>query len=276
MGPTGGDLPPDQEVAGAFSRYGACRAHGVADTEVQDPRSIDEPDAGAVPPDEESPGLRRRPVSGREGLAIAVALLGGGTVTFALMTGAGSGRTPAARPGPPDVERPAAALPDSAISRPRWQAANDNWLSDARRGAAFEVYADNKVPVWQRKAHPILIVRCEAGEIEAFVFIETAAKIERQDGRHTVVLGFDGDPEQIERWPDSADHDALFAPDGAAFAQRLARATTLRFGYTPHHAAPVVATFSVAGLPDMLKPAARHCGASGRARGGRTSRAGAE
>ncbi|HEX6065438.1 MAG TPA: hypothetical protein VFZ04_14505, partial [Longimicrobiales bacterium] len=77
---------------------------------------------------------------------------------------------------------------------------------------------------------------------------------------HTVSLRFDGQPPSSEKWPDSADHDALFAPDGAAFAARLAAAREFEFGFVPHNAAPVVARFSVAGLMPLLQPASKHCG----------------
>jgi hypothetical protein len=63
-----------------------------------------------------------------------------------------------------------------------------------------------------------------------------------------------------ERWADSDEHDALFAPDGAGFAQRLQRARTLRFGYTPHNALPVVVHFQVSGLSDLIGPVAKECG----------------
>jgi hypothetical protein len=135
-------------------------------------------------------------------------------------------------------------------------------VSNQRRGVAFELYAENKVPIWQRQAHPILVVRCQANRTEAFVFIESAARIESEDENHTVRIGFDDEPEMTERWPDSAEHDALFAPDGAAFARRVTRASRLRFGYTPHNAAPVVATFAVSGLADLIAPAARQCGST--------------
>ena len=61
-------------------------------------------------------------------------------------------------------------------------------------------------------------------------------------------------------WPDSAGHDALFAPYGAAFARRLAAARTMRFRFTPHNPQPAVARFSVAGLEPLLAQAAKECG----------------
>ena len=71
-------------------------------------------------------------------------------------------------------------------------------------------------------------------EAEAFVFTGSALKIrtaEREN--HTVRFRFDDEQETTVRWPDSSEHDALFAPDARGFAERLMHARTLRFGYTP-------------------------------------------
>jgi hypothetical protein len=34
----------------------------------------------------------------------------------------------------------------------------------------------------------------------------------------------------------------------------------LRFGFTPHNAAPVMANFQVSGLGNLIEPVARQCG----------------
>jgi hypothetical protein len=38
------------------------------------------------------------------------------------------------------------------------------------------------------------------------------------------------------------------------------QAHTLRFGYTPHNAAPVEAVFQVEGLAELIAPVAKDCG----------------
>jgi len=73
-------------------------------------------------------------------------------------------------------------------------------------------------------------------------------------------VAFDGAAGTHERWPDSVEHDALFAPDGKAMAARLLAANQMRFTFSPHNAAPVTATFEVAGLGELLKPIAKRCG----------------
>lgn len=142
----------------------------------------------------------------------------------------------------------------------KWNSANRDWLLNARKGVAFEVKSDNRVAIWQAVAQPVLVVRCDAGKMQMFVYTASAIQMEAQDENHTVGISVDGEPEVTERWADSAEHDALFAPDGHAFAQRLSSAQTLRVSYRPHNAPKAVATFQVAGLADTLQPAAKQCG----------------
>jgi hypothetical protein len=149
----------------------------------------------------------------------------------------------------PEVELPSAGWVDN----------RDVWLGGARKGIALEVAARNETPIWMRTVRPLLVVRCADSRAEVFVFTDSAAAMEPQDGDHTVRVAFDGGGERSERWPDSASHDALFAPDGARLLDELGRAQAFTFGYTPHNSAPVVARFDVGGLRDRLGAAAKHC-----------------
>ena len=153
---------------------------------------------------------------------------------------------------------PEAAL--APATKPQWSSNAAAWVGRERNSAAFELASVNKIKVWMRMAQPVLVVRCRAQKPDVFVFTASAAKMEPQDENHTVRIQFDSEPVATERWADSAEHDALFAPDGAAFAQRLVAARQLQFGFVPHNADPVVATFEVAGLTEHLASAARQCG----------------
>ena len=42
--------------------------------------------------------------------------------------------------------------------------------------------------------------------------------------------------------------------------RRLVTARQMRFSFSPHNAAPVTATFEVAGLGELLTPIAKRCG----------------
>ena len=200
----------------------------------------------------------------RELFMILGAVAIGGTVTFGMLTGSAARASHAASTPSGNADLVATSESKAAgpsASTPTWNSNNSEWVGGERRAAAFELPADHKVQVWQRQAHPILVVRCFAKRTEAFVFIESAAQIEPH-GNHTVRVRFDDEPEREERWPDADDHDALFAPDGAAFARRLTSASTMRFGYKPHNSPPVVAEFHVSGLRALITPAAAQCGSN--------------
>ena len=144
---------------------------------------------------------------------------------------------------------------------PTWSSRNQSrWISNSRKSAAFELEANAPVAVWMKQVRPTLVVRCMDKRTDVFVYTESAARIEEQDENHTVRVALDGQAGTHERWPDSVEHDALFAPDGQAMARRLLSARQMRFTFSPHNAAPVTATFEVAGLGELLAPIAKRCG----------------
>jgi hypothetical protein len=192
----------------------------------------------------------------RELLAVVISLAAGGFVTFGMLTA--SAARPSGSLPPAEATRPAATPSRTAAPRRTWHSGNPDWTGTDRHAVAFELLSENRVQAWQRMAQPILVVRCIEKHTEAFVYIESAAQIEPQPN-HAVRIRIDNAPEREERWPDTEEHDALFAPDSAAFAHQLIGAKTMRFGYKPHNAAPVVAEFNVDGLATLIEPAAALC-----------------
>lgn len=196
----------------------------------------------------------------RELLLAAIALLGGGLITYALLMGRAVPTTHAA-PASGTVETSAPPRPNAAPKPQQWSAARrELWLGERRKGVAYDVSSNEPVGAWMKNVRPILVVRCTGGTTEMFVVTETAAQIEPQSDAHTVAVRFDDGPPVSERWPDSTEHDALFAPDGGAFTARVKAARTLHFRFTPHNAPAVTATFNVEGLAPLLAPATKHCG----------------
>jgi Type VI secretion system VasI, EvfG, VC_A0118 len=209
--------------------------------------------------------------SNRRMLVAALLVVAGGTLTFAMLRSSapaipvatpGAKPKPAAsKPGAPNAGASAAAAGVAAPAVPsKWRAANKEWLLNAKKGVAFELPSQNRVTIWQGITQPMLVVRCDAGRLQAFVYTASAIQMEAIDENHSVRVSFDDEPEVTERWADSSDHDALFAPDSAAFAGRLIGASKLTVGYKPHNAQRVVAEFQTAGLNDLIAPAAKQCG----------------
>jgi hypothetical protein len=198
-------------------------------------------------------------------VALAVAICGGVVLTGLLMTARPAAHDSAV-PRPSVPPRPAAPAPASAAviidsaSAPKWTSRHQaRWTGTTRKTAVFEVAAERPVAVWNDTVTPLLVVRCMDKRTDVFVYTGTATRIESEDDNHGVRLTFDDEAGSDQRWPDSLEHDALFAPDGAALARRLVSAGTLRFGFTPHNAPPVTAIFDVHGLAEQLQPAAKYC-----------------
>lgn len=131
--------------------------------------------------------------------------------------------------------------------------------SNGRNVAVYELEADNDVALWGKVVRPILTVRCVAGMTEVFVFTQSAAAMDQNDGKHAVRIGYDGDPDSNERWLASDDYDALFAENGVAAARHIASARTMRFGFTPYNGTYAVARFQVAGFERLAPKLAQTC-----------------
>ena len=189
----------------------------------------------------------------------AVAIAAVGVLMFARLGSRGGGAsTTVAAANIAPARRPVASAP---VVTQTWSTTRRGyWTANQRHAAAFELPAENTVALGMNYVRPSLVVRCMAKHTEAFVYTGSALKIEPETEDHTVSFRFDDEPATTERWPDSAEHDALFAPDAVRFAERIMHARTLRFGYTPHNASTVEAQFSVSGLTPQIEPAAKDCG----------------
>lgn len=211
----------------------------------------------AAPPDAAEHLARRREMT-----LVAVGVAGAALVTFALLFARGVPASNVSAAAATAAARPAAApAPVAPAATQTWSTDNQmHWLGANRRGAAFELPAENIVKTWFGPIRPTLVVRCIGRTTQAFVYTGSPLRIEPNAEGKTVSVSMDGQPATTERWPDSDDHDALFAPDGAAFAQHLLQIQTLRVGYSPHNASDVVAEFRVSGLDALIGSHPKECG----------------
>ncbi len=233
--------------------------------------------AAAMPepaPEPEPLATRRQTTTGTRRLVMAgAALFATPALIFSILSMRGSASPTVVAPAPPPAAHPPAparpaapaarpsSAPAPAAVTPRWSRSTDGrWVGDKRNSVAFELPALNKIQIWTRTVTPVLVVRCQDGRVESFVFTQSAARMEARDGDHTVHVGFDDAADLTQRWPDSDDHDALFARDGAAFTRRLAGSHTLRFGFEPHNAGLATAHFAVDGISELLTASAVQCG----------------
>ncbi len=261
------EIPDSATVCDSCRQWAVAVAAVPATPETPDtvPESSDSPATPAVAAaSPASPEGKPGPAANRRNLTIVLCAAGGvGVFMLALLSAGGGSSSPAAdaASNAATAAAPVTAPPLESSTTQKWNAGNSAyWVGNRRQGVAFELPAENTVQVWMRSVRPTLVVRCMARSTQVFVVTDSAMKIEPETEDHTVTFSIDDEPAVTERWPDSDDHDALFAPAGHAFAQRLMRARTFRFGFTPHNVDAVVAQFNVGGLIPLIEPAARECG----------------
>ncbi|HET7695897.1 MAG TPA: hypothetical protein VFK57_09335 [Vicinamibacterales bacterium] len=211
-----------------------------------------------------TPPAARTAISRRQITFIAAGIAAAALTGLAMSSRGGPASGAAAAAGAPaaDARTAPAAAPAPTVARPvqTWSTENQaTWLGGRRRGAAFELASENVVKTWFGPARASLVVRCAAQQVEAFVVTRSPMKIVPAVDGKSVTISVDGEPARTERWTDSDDHTAVFAPDPAAFVQRLRQARTFDFGYSPHNSSDVVAQFHVSGIEGLMA-AARECG----------------
>jgi hypothetical protein len=261
-------------IADSASVCDLCEAWATALVDARPPDDAadtsEAPTAAANPPVVAATTARAERATGshRQMTFIAAAVAAVALTGFAMSARGGS---------PPDASGVAAAAPTAEVTPPppsappataetavqRWSTENQaSWLDNRRRGAAFELLSENIVKTWFGPVRPTFVIRCASQRIEAFVITGSPMRIDPRVEGKAVTIGLDGEPVRTEHWTDSDDHTAVFAPDPAAFTQRLRTARTLHFGYSPHNSSDAVAQFHVAGIDALMDTASRHCRAT--------------
>ena len=212
----------------------------------------------STPPAQEPPS-ETPPAAGGLWLLASIAMIG-------LVIGAGGVAlvTSRALPASTGADTAAAAAAGSRRAAPEYSGP-PKWEGGrapgrGRRGEiTYGLPAENAIAIWGGRVRPVLTVRCLAGVTDVFVLTDSAAKVEGTQDHRTVQVSFDGAPQRAERWVESADYDALFAPDGQAMARQIAASRTLRFGFTPYNASPATVEFDLRGFERLLDSVAKSC-----------------
>jgi hypothetical protein len=189
-------------------------------------------------------------------------------ITLSIVIAAGRSPRPAVEPvsvGPPasvhspDPNPPAPPVTVEPAALPKWVGRRQaRWTGDWTKTVSFALDAVTDVPIGPSRTRPQLVARCLSRAIEVYV-VTGPLSFESQSGSHTVRVQVDDDPIQSQQWLDSEGSRELFAPDGVALTDRLARARRLRVGFTPFSARPVTAEFVVEGFDELAPIVARTC-----------------
>ncbi len=209
-------------------------------------------------------------------ILVAAGLVLGGVVVVGLLTrGPAPEVNPRARVATADASSSATTPPAAAtvptgstpatlpaVAARGWQRDEESASeTDRARAVVFHLDADNEVTGWRASGRPTLVARCQARQMAVYMVTGMPANPESGNYyQHTVVTSFDEAKPVSQRWTQSEDSEALFAPNPAAFARQLARSKTLTVQFTPYNSSPATARFDVSGFDKHLPALARACG----------------
>jgi hypothetical protein len=219
-----------------------------------------QPTAPAGPP---PPSNERRQLAG----LAAGGVLVGAMVVVALMSGQQSEMRGATGSEPSGARTSRAtgaagrtaggATANDSTAAIKWTATDDR--TGRNRVVSFELVAENEIGLTDRRVRPTLVLRCAPRSLDAFIVTGGAAAIENDAHLHTVRIAFDAAAEAQERWLDSEERDALFAPDGTAFARQLVGRQAMSFTFSPFGAPEATTEFDLHGLDAMLVHMPKSC-----------------
>ena len=153
-----------------------------------------------------------------------------------------------------------------ASTTEKWHVTEEKSPMDDSKTVVLALDSEGMVQGPLGAVRPKLMIRCQEGKTESYVFIGMAASIEgSSDGGpseyHTVRVRFDDSPpQQFGLWSESTDHKSLFIGNGMALAKELSKANAFTFQFTPFEGSPQVAQFDVRGLDPHLHKLAEACG----------------
>jgi hypothetical protein len=162
------------------------------------------------------------------------------------------------------MELPAGPLPAAAtlkLGDPAqvWYVDRDTALVDGTMTVTLRRFATEAPDTSFWTVRPALVIRCEEGKTEVFVTVPRGLGGEQLLKGAPVAVTFDSLPPVKERWPASAEGDAVFSPGADAFMAQLKQADTVHLSVTTRGDTAQVSSFAVVGLSEPLRRLAPEC-----------------
>jgi type VI secretion system protein VasI len=160
--------------------------------------------------------------------------------------------------------KPTAAPTEAPTATPnplgKWEVSEDASSFDDSKGVTLSVFAEEEIQGPVESVLPLLVVRCQEGQKDAYVYTRMAPDVEsgNLDGA-TIRYRFDKEPAQTENADKSTDGTGLFFTDPNQVIDSMLKHEELVFGFTPFGVPPVEMTFDLRGLSEAIKPLNEAC-----------------
>lgn len=146
----------------------------------------------------------------------------------------------------------------------KWQVSTSKSEFDNSTTVALSLEAESFIEGWLTTTLPTLVLRCKEREIDVYVNVGTQANVEYglYDAA-TVRVRFDQDQAFETVANESTDGEALFFQDPHEMIIAMLKSNEMVFGFTPFNADPVVTTFDLRGLKNVIEPLKQSCNWNG-------------
>lgn len=162
-----------------------------------------------------------------------------------------------------DALAPKASAEDpakSSSSVSKWQVQTETSKIDDSKNVFITLDAETPIQGWPSKRFlPELHIRCKERRTEVYIITGMSPTVEYGVDSATVTLRLDKQPAFKIAASKSTDREALFLPNAAALAKRIAGAETMLFQFIPFNSSGQMTTFDVRGLTEALKPVREAC-----------------
>ena len=147
------------------------------------------------------------------------------------------------------------------IPNSKWTIHNSTSAMDDSDTVFLKLLAENSIKNWINDTSlPFLIIRCLENKTD--VYINTGVSANPELGLYnqfTVRIRFDDKKAFKQRWSESTDGKAMFAPKPIALAREINKSSRMLFQFTPYNSDPQIVEFDVENVEDFLKEVASTC-----------------
>ncbi|NLF01660.1 MAG: DUF4352 domain-containing protein [Anaerolineales bacterium] len=153
------------------------------------------------------------------------------------------------------------AVSATAAPTGKWHVQYGQSPFDDSRTVVLTLRAEEEVQGWLTSDTPVLVLRCQEHEVDAYIDVGTQQDVEYgETDVSTVRVRFDHGTAQTLKMGQSTDGEALFFRNPASIIDVMTHHDQMVFGFTPFNAPPAQTYFDLRGLADAIKPLREVCG----------------
>ena len=143
----------------------------------------------------------------------------------------------------------------------KWTISRSNSLMDDSKTVVISLDAENNISAYPNKSViPELIIICKENKTQLYIDVKVSPNPEYGlYNKSTVRIRLDDNKFLKQRWSESTNGEALFAPKAISLARKLNKSRTMLFEFTPYNSNSQLAEFDVRGLEPYLKELSKTC-----------------